>query len=162
VEVPFPVAFAEARVNVSLGLVSAQMKASNLRAQASRMSFSVAMTAPGSFMLLIDLGLVAADPQQLLELRIAQNPMILAGMQVMFLASGVVLLAIGLLIPVTGTLVARRTMAPHFGRYGSKYPAQSGAYVLRAPMPVAVQEETFWRGRGWRNLRRPSMVSDKP
>jgi hypothetical protein len=58
-------------------------------------------------MLLIGLGLVAADPQQLLTLKIAQNPLILAGMQVMFLAGGAVLLAIGLLILITGKLVVK-------------------------------------------------------
>jgi hypothetical protein len=85
------------------------MKASNLRAEASRKSFSVAMIAPGLLMLLIGLGLVAADPQQLLTLKIAQNPLILAGMQVMFLAGGAVLLAIGLLILMTGKLVVGGT-----------------------------------------------------
>jgi len=137
VEVSFPVAFAEAWVYVSLGLVgwwyvtmlpfvlllgppliravasafpglvSDQMKASNLRAEASRKSFSVAMIAPGLLMLLIGLGIVAADPQQLLTLKIAQNPLILVGMQVMFLAGGAVLLAIGLLILATGKLVVK-------------------------------------------------------
>ncbi len=137
VDVSYPVAFANAWIYISLGLVawwyvtmlpfvlllgppliravasafpglvSEQMGSSNVRSEVLRRSFSVAMILPGLIMLLIGIATVLADPNQLLSLNIAANPLILAGMQVMFIVGAVILLALGVLILTTGKLIVR-------------------------------------------------------
>lgn len=137
VDVSYPVAFANAWIYISLGLVawwyvtmlpfvlllgppliravasafpglvSEQIGSSNVRSEVLRRSFSVAMTIPGLIMLLIGIATVLADPNQLLSLNIAASPLILAGMQVMFIVGAVILLALGILILATGKLIVR-------------------------------------------------------
>ncbi len=137
VDVSYPVAFANAWTYVSLGLVawwyvtmlpfvlllgppliravasafpglvSEQIGSSNVKSEVLRRSFSVAMIMPGLIMLLIGIATMLADPNQLLSLNIAANPLILAGMQVMFIVGAVILLALGILILATGKLIVR-------------------------------------------------------
>lgn len=89
------------------GLVSEQIRSSNVRSEVLRRSFSVAMIVPGVMMLLIGIATVLADPNQLLSLNIAANPLILAGMQAMFIVGAVILLALGILILTTGKLIVK-------------------------------------------------------
>lgn len=137
VDVSYPVAFADAWIYISLGLVawwyvtmlpfvlllgppliravasafpgfvSQQTRSSNVRSEMLRRSFSVAMIIPGLIMLLIGIVTMVADPNQLLSLNIAANPLILAGMQAMFIVGAVILLALGILILATGKLIVR-------------------------------------------------------
>jgi hypothetical protein len=137
VDVSYPVAFANAWIYISLGLVawwyvtmlpfvlllgppliravasafpglvSEQIGSSNVRSEVLRRSFSMAMMMPGLIMLLIGIATVLADPNQLLSLNIAASPLILAGMQAMFIVGAVILLALGILILATGKLIVR-------------------------------------------------------
>lgn len=135
VDASYPVAFAEAWTYISLGLVawwyvtmlpfvlllgppliravasafpglvSEQMKLSSIKGEALRKSFSLAMILPGLVMLLIGIAAVLADPGQIVALGIAANPLILAGMQAMFLIGGAILLVLGIVVLATGRLI---------------------------------------------------------
>jgi len=137
VDVSYPVAFREAWIYVSLGLVawwyvtmlpfvlllgpplirsvasafpglvSEEIRSSTLKGEVPRRSFSMAMVVPGSLMLLIGIAITLGDPGQIVTLNLAPSPLILAGMQVMFLASGALLLILGLLVQGTGRLIVR-------------------------------------------------------
>mgnify|MGYP001131723964 CR=1 FL=1 len=137
VDVSYPVAFREAWIYVSLGLVawwyvtmlpfvlllgpplirsvasafpglvSEEIRSSTLKGEVPRRSFSMAMVVPGSLMLLIGVAITLGDPGQIVTLNLAPSPLILAGMQVMFLASGALLLILGLLVQGTGRLIVR-------------------------------------------------------
>ena len=137
VDVSYPVAFAGAWIYISLGLVawwyvtmlpfvlllgppliravasafpgfvSEQVRSSNIRSEVLRRSSSMAMIIPGLIMLLIGITTIVVDPNQLLSLNIAANPLILAGMQAMFIVGAVILLALGILILATGKLIVR-------------------------------------------------------
>lgn len=91
------------------GLVSEQIKSSTIRGEVPRRSFSVAMMIPGSLMLLIGIVVTFADPGKILELNLAPSALILAGMQVMFLGSGAVLVALSIIGLATGRR-ARRSL----------------------------------------------------
>ena len=84
-----------------------QIGSSNVRSEVLRRSFSLAMMMPGLIMLLIGIATVLADPNQLLSLNIAASPLILAGMQAMFIVGAAILLALGILILATGKLIVR-------------------------------------------------------
>jgi len=88
------------------GLVSEQVKSST-KAAAPRRSFSMAMMMPGFAMFLIGMALVFAEPGQILTLKLAPSALILAGMQIMFVGSGIILLTVGLLLLVTRRLTGR-------------------------------------------------------
>jgi len=137
VDVSYPVAFREAWIYVSLGLVawwyvtmlpfvlllgpplirsvasafpglvSEEIRSSTLKGEVPKRSFSMAMVVPGSLMLLIGIAITLGDPGQIVALNLAPSPLILAGMQVMFLASGALLLILGLLVQGTGRLIVR-------------------------------------------------------
>jgi hypothetical protein len=137
VDVSYPVAFADAWIYIALGLVawwyvtmlpfvlllgppliravasafpgfvSEHVRSSNVGSEVLRRSFSVALIIPGLIMLLIGITTMVVDPNQLLSLNIAANPLILAGMQVMFIAGAAILLALGILILATGKLIVR-------------------------------------------------------
>ena len=137
VEGSYPVAFREAWVYVSLGLVawwyvtmlpfvlllgppliravssafpglvSEEVRSSTMRGEVPRKSFSLAMMLPGLFMLLIGVAIVLADPGQILAMQLAPSPLVLAGMQVMFVGSGAVLLVLGTLALSTGRLTGK-------------------------------------------------------
>jgi len=137
VDISYPVAFADAWIYISLGLVawwyvtmlpfvlllgppliravasafpglvSEQVRLSSVRSEVLRRSFSMAMIIPGLVMLLIGIATVLADPNQLLSLNIAANLLILAGMQAMFIVGAVALLALGILISATGKLIVK-------------------------------------------------------
>jgi uncharacterized membrane protein len=83
------------------GLVSEQVKSST-KGETPRRSFSMAMILPGFVMLLIGLALIFASPSQILELKLAPSALILAGMQVMFVGSGIVLLVLGMFVIASG------------------------------------------------------------
>ena len=70
-------------------------------------SFSLAMTVLGTLMLLIGIGITFASPDWMMELKIAPNAVILAGMQAMFVIGGVILLFLGLVILATGRLTLK-------------------------------------------------------
>jgi len=89
------------------GIVSEEIKSSTMKGEISRKSFSLAMAIPSLLMLLIGLALTFADPDRLLAMKLAPSALILAGMQVMFVCGGVILLALGLLIHATGRLVKK-------------------------------------------------------
>lgn len=131
VDVSYPVAFREGWVYISLGLiawwyvtmlpfvlllgpplirsiasafpglVSEETRSSSWKGEALKRSFSLALILPGLFMLLIGILVTLADPGQILTLRVAPSALILAGMQVMFVGSGIVLLVLGTAIYVT-------------------------------------------------------------
>ncbi len=140
VEVSYPVAFRDAWIHVSLGLiawwyvtmlpfvlllgppliratasafpgvVSEDVKSSTMRSEVPRRSFSLAMILPGLLMLLIGSWVTLTDPSQLQALKLAYGGaynIILAGMQVMFLGSGAILLVLGMVVLATGKLIAR-------------------------------------------------------
>ena len=140
VEVSYPVAFRDAWIHVSLGLiawwyvtmlpfvlllgppliratasafpgvVSEDVKSSTMRSEVPRRSFSLAMILPGSLMLLIGAWVTLTDPSHLQALKLAYGGaynIILAGMQVMFLGSGAILLVLGMVVLATGKLIAR-------------------------------------------------------
>jgi len=89
------------------GMVSEEVKFSTIKGEMPKRSFALAMILPGALMALIGILIVLVDQNQLLALKLAPNALTLAGMQVMFLGSGAVLLALGLLILVTGKAIAR-------------------------------------------------------
>lgn len=137
VEVSYPVAFREAWIYVSLGLVawwyvtmlpfvlllgppliravasafpgfvSEDIRSSTMRSEIPRRSFAMAMTLPGSLMLLVGIGITVSDPSFIMALKLAPSPLILAGMQAMFLGSGVILFILGVLVLATGRLSGR-------------------------------------------------------
>ncbi len=89
------------------GLVSEEIKTSIMKGEVPRKSFSLAMILPGSLMLLIGIAITVVDPGQILALKLATFPLILAGMQAMFVGSGVILLVLGVVVLATGRLVAK-------------------------------------------------------
>jgi len=89
------------------GLVSEEIKTSSMKTESLKRDFSLALITPGAFMLLIGMFVIFTDPNQLLALRVAPSALILAGMQLMFVLSGAVLLALGLLIYATGKLIGK-------------------------------------------------------
>jgi hypothetical protein len=135
VDASYPVAFADSWIYVSLGLVawwyvtmlpfvlllgppliravasafpgfvSEQVRSLNVRSEVLTRSFSMALILPGVMMLLIGIMTVLADPNQLLSLNIVANPLILAGMQAMFIVGGAILLTLGILILATGKFI---------------------------------------------------------
>jgi len=140
VEASYPVAFREAWIYVSLGLiawwyvtmlpfvlllgppliravasafpglVSGEIRSTTIKSEVPRKSFSLAMILPGSLMLLIGVAITLADPGQMYALKLAYGQtysVILAGMQVLFLGSGAVLLVLGAVVLATGRLIAR-------------------------------------------------------
>jgi len=140
VEASYPVAFRDAWIHVSLGLiawwhvtmlpfvlllgppliraiasafpglVSEEVKSSTIRSEVPRKSFSLAMILPGLLMLLIGSWMTLTDPSQLQALKLAYGGaynVILAGMQVMFLGSGTILLVLGVVVLATGRLITR-------------------------------------------------------
>jgi uncharacterized membrane protein len=137
VDVSYPVAFADAWIYIALGLVawwyvtmlpfvlllgppliravasafpgfvSEHVRSSNVGSEVLRRSFSVALIIPGLIMLLIGITTMVVDPNQLLSLNIAANPLILTGMQAMFIVGAVILLALGIIILATGKLIVR-------------------------------------------------------
>lgn len=137
VEVSYPVAFRDAWIYVSLGLiawwyvtmlpfvlllgppliqavasafpglVSEQVKSSTMRGEVPKRSFSLAMMLPGLLMLLIGIALTLADPGHVLALNLAPSPLILAGMRIMFMGSGAILLVLSILVLATGRLIGK-------------------------------------------------------
>ncbi len=131
VEGSYPIAFRETWIYISLGLVAwwyvtmlpfvlligpplirALVSAfpgmvpeqANLlsKTETSKRTFSLAMIVPGVLMLLIGAAITFTDSKQIIALGIATNTLILAGMQIMFMGSGVILIALGLLLMTTG------------------------------------------------------------
>jgi len=84
------------------GLVTEEIKSSTLKGEIVKKSFSLALTIPGLLMLLIGVLVTLVEPDRMIELKLAPTQLILAGMQVMFLISGAVLLVLGLIVQVTG------------------------------------------------------------
>jgi len=84
------------------GLVSKEISLSTIKSEASRSSFSLAMILPGIVMLAVGIMMTLADPSRIIELKLAQSPLILAGMQVMFVGSGLALLVLGSVTYLTG------------------------------------------------------------
>jgi len=80
------------------GQVPEDLRSSAIRNEVSRKSFSFAMILPGLIMLLAGVAITLTDQKQLLALQLAPSPLILVGMQVMFLASGAALLTLGTLV----------------------------------------------------------------
>ncbi len=92
------------------GLVSEEVKFSTMKREVPRKSFSLAMILPGMLMLLIGVAITLANPEQMYALKLAYGQsynVILAGMQVMFLGSGAILLALGIVALATGRLITR-------------------------------------------------------
>jgi len=89
------------------GLVSEEIRFSTIKSDLPRKSFSLAMIIPGLIMLLVGTGITLPDPGQMLALNLAPSPLILTGMQVMFVGSGAVLLILGLLVHATGRLIRK-------------------------------------------------------
>ena len=79
------------------GLVSPEVR-SSIRVGASKRSLWMAMSLPGFLMLLIGVALVFIDPSQILALKLAPSSLILTGMQVMFIGSGIILLVLGMIV----------------------------------------------------------------
>jgi hypothetical protein len=137
VEASYPLAFKEGWVYISLGLiawwyvtmlpfvlllgpplirsitsafpalVSEKAKTTSWKGETMRNSFSLAMILPGLLMLLIGLVISFSDSRQLLASGLAPNVLILAGMQIMFVGSGIALLVLGAAIHVTGRMTGR-------------------------------------------------------
>jgi len=89
------------------GLVSEEIKTSSMKNESLKRDFCLALIVPGTFMLLIGMLVIFTDPRQLLALGVAPSALILTGMQLMFVFSGVVLLALGLVIYATGRLIGK-------------------------------------------------------
>jgi hypothetical protein len=89
------------------GQVPESLRLAAVRSEMSRKSFSLAMILPGLIVLLIGIMITLADASLLLELQIAPSLLILAGMQVMFVGSGIVLLSIGVLVLFAGKFIGR-------------------------------------------------------
>jgi len=137
VEASYPLAFAQGWVYISLGLVawwyvtmlpfvlllgpplirsiisafpalvSEKAKTTSWKGETMRKSFSLAMILPGLLMLLIGLVISFTDSRQLLASGLAPNVLILAGMQIMFVGSGIALLVLGAAIYATGRMIGR-------------------------------------------------------
>ncbi len=91
----------QAIVSAFPGLVPEQAKLLS-KTEASKKNFSLAMIVPGVLMLLIGIVITFTDPSRIVALGIATNALILAGMQMMFMGSGVILIALGLVVIATG------------------------------------------------------------
>jgi hypothetical protein len=128
VEASYPVVFREAWIYVSLGLiawwyvtmlpfvlllgapliravalafpgiVSEEMRSATVKDEALKKSFSLGMIIPGLLMLLIGLVIYFADPNWIMELKIAPSEIILVGMEMMFIVGGAILLLLGLFV----------------------------------------------------------------
>jgi len=128
VEASYPVVFREAWIYVSLGLiawwyvtmlpfvlllgapliravalafpgiVSEEMRSATVKGEALKKSFSLGMIIPGLLMLLIGLAIFFADPNWIMELKIAPSEIILVGMEMMFIVGGAILLFLGLFV----------------------------------------------------------------
>ena len=128
VEASYPVVFREAWIYVSLGLVawwyvtmlpfvlllgapliravalafpgivSEEMRSATVKGEALKKSFSLGMIIPGLLMLLIGLAIFFADPNWIIELKIAPSEIILVGMEMMFIVGGAILLFLGLFV----------------------------------------------------------------
>ncbi len=128
VDASYPVAFRDGWVYVSLGLVAwwyvtmlpfvlvlgpiviravtpaltgfvSQGVGLRVKEQVPRRSLSLAMILPSIVMLVIGVTIVTANPSLLIASGFAPNALILAGMQAMFLGSGLILLLLSLLTP---------------------------------------------------------------
>jgi hypothetical protein len=127
VDASYPIAFRDAWVYVSLGLVawwyvtmlpfvlllgpiliravaaafpgfvSQELSPSKLKEQIPRRSLFLAMILPSIAMLLIGVALIIADPSLLVVSKFAPNALILTGMQTMFLGSGLILLVLSVI-----------------------------------------------------------------
>lgn len=89
------------------GQVSMSLRLAAVRNEMSRKSFSLAMILPGLIVLLIGIVITLADAGRLLELQIAPSLLILAGMQAMFVGSGIALLSVGVLVLFAGKLAGK-------------------------------------------------------
>mgnify|MGYP001086819079 CR=1 FL=1 len=83
------------------GLVSSNVRSSTLKSELPRRSFALSMIAPGLFMLLIGIAITIVDPGLILSLNLASSPLVLAGMQALFLGSGAILSILGILVLAT-------------------------------------------------------------
>ena len=137
VEASYPVVFREAWIYVSLGLVawwyvtmlpfvlllgapliravvlafpgivSEEMRSATVKGEALKKSFSLGMIIPGLLMLLIGSAIFFADPNWIMELKIAPSEIILVGMEMMFIVGGAILLFLGLFITATRRFTTR-------------------------------------------------------
>ena len=137
VEASYPVVFREAWIYVSLGLVawwyvtmlpfvlllgapliravalafpgivSEEMRSATVKGEALKKSFSLGMIIPGLLMLLIGLAIFFADPNWIIELKIAPSEIILVGMEMMFIVGGAILLFLGLFVTATRRFTTR-------------------------------------------------------
>lgn len=89
------------------GLISEEIRCSTWRNEMPKKSFSLAMLFPGLIMLLIGAMITFTDASWILTLKLAPSDLILTGMRVMFLGSGLILLVLGILVLATGRLIGK-------------------------------------------------------
>ena len=89
------------------GIVSEEMRSAIVKGEALKKSFSLGMIIPGLLMLLIGSAIFFADPNWIMELKIAPSEIILVGMEMMFIVGGAILLFLGLFVTATRRFTTR-------------------------------------------------------